>query len=255
MLIIDRRGGVLLLTLDRPDKRNSLHPALIEKLRAALDEADGDRDTRAVVLTGAGTAFCAGLDLHHLAGLAEDDRVAYMRSAFDLFRRLHELRQPVIAAVNGPAMAGGFDLAAFCDLRFCASEARFAQTEILLGLTQIMSPVHHIIGLSRAKELAMTGRSIGADEAFRIGLADRVYPSEALVPEALRFAALLADRPPEALFDTKRLAREMVGLDTLSALERMFDTIAARLRSEEHRAALEQLLDRLRQRRSGHEGS
>lgn len=249
MLIIGRYGRVLQLTLDRPEKRNSLHPELIEKLRATLEAADGDLEVRVVVLTGSGTAFCAGLDLHHLAGLPEDGRVAYMGSAFDLFRTLHRQRQPVIAAVNGPAMAGGFDLAAFCDLRFCAEEARFAQTEVLLGLTQIMSPVYHIIGLSRAKDLAMTGRSIGADEAFRMGLADRVYSSVELLPETLQFAALLAERPPHALFETKRLARSMVGLDTDSALDLMFDTIVDRLRSEEHRAALEELLARLSRNR------
>jgi enoyl-CoA hydratase/carnithine racemase len=255
MLIADRRGDVLLLTLNRPEKRNSLHPELIDKLRTTLDEADRAADIRVVVVTGAGTAFSAGLDLHHLGELAPEDRVEYMRSAFDLFRRLHDLRQPVIAAVNGPAMAGGFDLAAFCDLRFCASEARFAQTEILLGLTQIMSPVYRIIGLSRAKELAMTGQSITADEAFRIGLADRVYPAEELLPETLRFAATLAQRPPEALFETKRLAREMVGLGTAATLDLMFATIVRRLRSGEHRAALEQTLHRLRRPRSGNEGS
>lgn len=255
MLIIERRVGVLLLTLDRPEKRNSLHPELIGKLRVALGEAQGADDVRVVVLTGAGAAFSAGLDLHHLASLTEDDRVAYMRSAFDLFRELHEFSKPAVAAVNGPAIAGGFDLAAFCDLRFCAAGARFAQAEILLGLTQIMSPVYHIIGLSRAKELAMTGSSIGADEAFRIGLADRVYPDQDLLPEALRFAAILAERPPAALCETKRLAREMVGMDTASTLDLMFDAIAERLRSEEHRVALEKQLKRLGGRRSEHADS
>lgn len=250
MLIIDRHGDVLILTLDRPDKRNSLHPGLIERLGEALAEADRSRDIRVVVLTGAGTAFSAGLDLQHLSDLDGDGRVAYMRSAFDLFRSLHELRQPVIGAINGPAMAGGFDLAAFCDLRFCSEAATFAQTEILLGLTQIMSPIYHTIGLSRAKDLAMSGRSISADEAFRIGLADRVYRAEDLLPETLRFARMLSERPPAALFDTKRLARQMVGLDTLSALDHMFETIAPRLRSEEHDAALQELLVRLHHRRT-----
>jgi enoyl-CoA hydratase/carnithine racemase len=250
MLITERRAGVLVLTLDRPRKRNSLHPELIGRLRTALDEAEADDEVRVVVLTGAGPAFCAGLDLHHLIGLDDAGRVEYMRSAFVLFRRIHDLRQPVLAAVNGPAMAGGFDLAAFCDLRFCATDARFAQTEILLGLTQIMYPVYKVIGLSRAKELAMTGATITAEEAFRIGLADRVFPTAELIRETLRFAQALAANPPRALFDTKRLSREILEMDTASALARMFDTIAARLRSDEHREALESYIERLHRRRS-----
>lgn len=249
MLIAERRAGVLLLTLDRPEKRNSLHPEMIGELRSELDEAEADDEIRVVVVTGAGPAFCAGLDLQYLIGLDEAGRVEYMRSAFALFHRVYRLRQPVIAAVNGPAMAGGFDLAAFSDLRFCATDARFAQTEILLGLTQIMYPVYKVIGLSRAKELAMTGKAIGAEEAFRIGLADRVYPPEDLLPETLRFADSLAKRPPHALFDTKRLSREVAEMDSGSAMDRMFDTIADRLRSEEHLAALGSYVERLKRRR------
>jgi methylglutaconyl-CoA hydratase len=248
MLITDRRASVLVLTLDRPHKRNSLHPELIEALLAALDEAEADDGIQVVVVTGAGTAFCSGLDLQHLVGLDDGARIEYMRSAFALFRRVYELRQPVLAAVNGPAMAGGFDLAAFCDLRFCATNARFAQTEILLGLTQIVYPIYQVIGLSRARQLAMTGEAIAAEEAFRIGLADRVYPPADLLPETLRFAASLAQQPPGALAATKRLSREVVGMDAGSAMDRMFDTIATRLRSEEHRDALGSYLERLKRR-------
>lgn len=245
MLTVERRAGVLLATLERPEKRNSLHPDLIGQLLSALDEAEADDGIRAVVITGAGSAFCAGLDLQHLSELNAAGRVEYMRTAFALFRRVYELRQPVLAAVNGPAIAGGFDLAAFCDLRFCATGARFAQTEILLGLTQIMYPVYKVIGLGRARELAMTGEAITADEAFRIGLANRVYPPKDLLPETLRFAESLASRPPEALFATKRLSREIVEMDAASAMDRMFDMIVARLGSVEQREALESYLGRL----------
>lgn len=173
------------------------------------------------------------------SSLDEDGRVAYMRTALGLFRRVYELRQPVLAAVNGPAMAGGFDLAAFCDLRFCSTSGRFAQTEILLGLTQIVYPVYQVIGLGRARELAMTGEAIDAREAFRIGLVNRIHSPGDLMPETPRFATGLASRPPAALFETKRLAREIVQMDTASAMDAMFDTIAARLGTEEQRSALQ----------------
>lgn len=251
MIRVERHGPVELLTLDRPAKSNALHPELIGSLAGELARAGRDADLRAVVLTGAGRSFCAGLDLHHLAGSDADARVGYMRSAFDLFRQVHELRQPVIAAVNGPAMAGGFDLAAFSDIRLCSPEARFAQTEILLGLTQIPYPVYEAIGLGRARELALTGRAIGADEAHRIGLVSAVHAREELLPAALGLARELAGRPPEALFETKRLSRELLEPDLDAAMARTFGAIERRLRSEEHRAAVESYLARLAARRGG----
>lgn len=245
MLSIDREDAVLLLVLDRPEKRNALHPRLISELSMALDRTADDEDIRAVVLTGAGESFCAGLDLRHLSRLDVEERVTYMRSAFALFQRIYELPQPVIAAVNGPAMAGGFDLAAFSDIRLCSPEARFAQTEILLGLTQIMSPIYEVIGLGRAKELAMTGRSVAAEEAYRIGLVHAVHPRGELLGEARKLAGELARRPPEALRATKRLSREVIDMDTRQAMTRMFDVIATRLRSEEHHEAAESYVRRI----------
>src|SRR5262249_10308731 len=140
--------------------------------------AESDESVGVAVLTGAGTSFCAGLDLNHLLSLDFEGRVAYMRSFYVVFRQIYDLRQPVIAAINGPAMGGGFDLAAACDLRLCSPEAKFAETEILLGITQMIYPLYKIIGLSRAKELALTGDTISAQEAYRIGLVNRICPAD-----------------------------------------------------------------------------
>lgn len=249
MLLIERRSAVLQLTMNRPEKRNSLHPDLIARLDAALQEAEADDAIRVVVLTGAGAAFCAGLDLVHLAALDRTGRIDYMRSAFSLFQKVYELRQPVIAAVNGPAMAGGFDLAAFSDLRFCALGARFAQTEILLGLTQILYPLYETIGLGRAKELALSGQAIDAQEAYRIGLVNRVYAPHELLPETLLFAGSLAERPPQTLFATKRLSRVLMAMDVRVAMQQMFDAITERLASDEHERELGSYLERLRRAR------
>src|SRR5215510_7474412 len=181
MLIIERRANILSLKLNRAEKRNSLHPDLIDHLSNALDDAADDESLSVVVITGAGTTFCAGLDLNHLLGLETEGKVAYLETVFSLFRQIYTLPQPVIAAINGPAMAGGFDLAAFCDLRFCSPDAKFAETEVLLGITQILYPLYKIIGLSRAKELAFTGEAITAEEAYRIGLANRLFSVEELL--------------------------------------------------------------------------
>lgn len=249
MLKVEDHGRVRVLTLDRPDKSNALHPDLLGRLREALQEIQATTDVRVVVLTGSGKRFCAGLDLNHLAGLDASGRVEYMSSLFSVFQRIRNLDQPVIAAINGPAIAGGFDLAAFCDLRICTAAASFSQSEILLGLTQVAYPLYKVIGLSRAAELALTGDAIDAEEAYRIGLVSSVHEADELLPHAMGLAGRMAERPPEALFETKRLLGEIIELDTSAAFERMFEAIRDRLRSQEHQEALAVYMDRLEQRR------
>jgi enoyl-CoA hydratase/carnithine racemase len=234
MLLIEREPGVLRLTLNRPDKRNSLHPELLKILTTEFTQVAADPQISVVVLTGAGSSFCAGLDLQHLLSLDTAGKVAYMRQLFDLFERMYMLPQPIIAAINGPAMAGGFDLAAFCDLRLCVPTAKFAQTEILLGITQIPFPLYESIGVTRAKELAFTGEAISAEEAYRIGFVNHVYQPEDLLTEALKLADKLAARPRQTLFATKRLSRELLDADTATAFRRMFEAISERLQAEEH---------------------
>ena len=251
MLKVEDQKHVRLLTLDRPEKSNALHPDLLGRLSDALDETGTIHGIHVVVLTGTGTRFCAGLDLKHLAGLDVSGRVEYMGSLFSIFRQIRHLPQPVIAAVNGPAIAGGFDLAAFCDLRVCGTSATFAQTEILLGLTQVAYPLYKVVGLSRAAELALTGDAIGAEEAHRIGLVSRVHEDDALLPSVLDLARRMAERPPEALFATKRLTREVIGLDEDTAFGRMFEAISERLRSPEHLEALSVYMDHLKRRSAG----
>ena len=249
MLTIERRNAVLLVTFSRPEKRNSLHPDLIRDFTDALAQADGDETLGAVVLTGTGSSFCAGLDLNHLLSLESEGKVAYMRSFFALFREIYNLTQPVIAAVNGPAMGGGFDLAVACDLWLCSPEAKFAETEVLLGITQMIYPLYKIIGLSRAKELALTGNTISAEEAYRIGLVNHIWPAGELLEQALALAETLASRPRQALFETKRLSRELIELNTEAAFERMFDAVSERLESEEHRHAAAKYAASLKQRK------
>lgn len=250
MLISERRDAVLSLTLNRPDKRNALHPDLLRTLQDAIDRAVDDATLATLVITGAGPSFCAGLDLQHLLSLDAEGKIAYMRQLFDLFERMYTLPQPIIAAINGPAMAGGFDLAAFCDLRLCAPAAKFAQTEVLLGITQILFPLYKSIGLTRAKELALVGEAISAEEAYRIGFVNHIYRAESLLDEALRLAEKLAARPRQALFETKRLSRELVEADTATAFRLMFETISERLQSAEHKQQAAEYVERLKQKKT-----
>jgi len=242
-------GAVLSLTLNRPERSNSLHPDLVDQLSAALDEVSTDRDRNVVIVTGSGSTFCAGLDLELLLNWSAEQKLSYLDSVIKVFRRIWALPQPVIAAVNGAAIAGGFDLAAFCDIRLAAHEAIFGQAEINIGLTQIIHPLYKSIGLARAKEMAMTGQNISADEAYRIGLVNHIYPRNELLSRARELALVLASKPREALFATKRLTRELIDMDTNTALDEIMKTFRACLGSEEHKRRTYEVLETVKQRK------
>jgi enoyl-CoA hydratase len=203
------------LTLSRPDALNTLNEALVSELHARLEAVEHDPACRVVVLTGAGRAFCAGLDLR---GYGDDELVAArgkvrrtlerQREIAGLARRLHELRQPVISAVNGPAAGGGLALALASDIRIASATAVFAVSFIRAGFsgcdigTSWLLP--RIVGTGRAHELMLTGRRVGADEALRIGLVtDLVQPGE-LMGAALAKADEILLNPPLSVELTKQ---------------------------------------------------
>lgn len=249
MLLTEQRGKILWLTLNRPEKRNALHPTLVQEMLQLLENIASDNELQVVVLTGAGTAFSAGLDLETTLGETTVSTESKLGMVFNLFQRLYALPQPVIAAINGPAIAGGFDLAQFCDLRLCVPEAIFAQAEINLGLTQMIYPLYKSIGITRAREWALTGAVISAEEACRAGFINHIYPAATLEEEAMKLAEALAAKPRQALLATKQLSRELLEMDAASAFDRMGGAIQERLRSAEHQDALQSHWARLRERK------
>lgn len=235
LVLTSQEGAIQIITLNRPEKSNALHPDLVNQLAEILEAVASNQQVSVIVITGAGRSFSAGLDLELLLKWTSEEKLAYLDTVMLVFRSVWEMPQPVIAAVNGPAIAGGFDLAAFCDIRLASTDAIFGQAEINIGLTQIIHPLYKSIGLANAKELALTGQSISAAEAYRIGLVNHVYPGEELMTRALELAALLASKPRTALLETKRLTRELIDLDTKSALNETDRTFRRCLESAEHR--------------------
>ena len=246
MVLAHAEDGVLTLTLNRPDKRNALHPELVQSLSELITEAADDESIAVIVITGSGGAFCAGLDIDLLAAWSSVERMEYLDSAIAMLRNIWDAPQPTIAAVDGPAIAGGFDLAAFCDIRLASPDAFFGQAEINMGLVQIVHPLYKTIGLGRAKELALTGANISADEAYRIGLVNHVYPAAELLERAHAMAAVMASKPRFALFETKRLTRELIDLDTAEALEQVEQSFCRCLNTHEHHERVARFLERHR---------
>jgi len=219
-------GRVLTLTLNRPEARNALNRTLLDALLAELDRAANDPGIGVVVLTGNGPAFCAGADLKEVAGNMDGDdpfTAAYERTNQSL--RVHQLLPrlpvPVIAAVNGVAVAGGCGLAMSCDIVFAAESARFGYPEVNRGLVaaMVMVSLSRVVGRRQALELLLSGRLLPAAEALSLGMVNRVVPDESLLATVQEYAQAMAAKPATGLRFTKDLYRQVQEMDYDRALE------------------------------------
>ncbi len=204
--------GVVMLTLALPERRNAMTEELTAAWAEAVSRLAGDRSVRAVVVTGEGTAFCAGGDLSWIdAGGAEVDALRTKMRAFYLtWLSIRDLEVPVIAAVNGPAIGAGLCLALACDLRYAAPTARFGAPFAALGMHPGMAASYLLpeaVGTPRAREMLYTGKIYGAEEAAEIGLINGVLPAERLVDDVVATAAKVAGMAPVAMRLTKAALR------------------------------------------------
>ena len=186
-LLLAVHDGIATITINRPDKLNALNDLLIGELDAVLDEIDARDDARGIILTGAGRAFVAGADIAELAKQGPFDGKARALRGQAVFRKLERSPRPVIAAVNGFALGGGCELAMACHIRLAAEGAKFAQPEVKLGIGPGYGGsqrLPRIVGRGRALQLLLTGETIDAAEAFRIGLVNRVVPAADLLAQA-----------------------------------------------------------------------
>ena len=223
VLLREAEGGVLTLTLNRPDKRNALNSELIDVLRAAAEDADLDPDVRVIVIRGAGRDFCAGLDLAELLASVDRslaDNEAAALSLGELFLVLRRIPKPVIAAVRGNALAGGCGLATACDLVLAAADARLGYPEVQRGFVPAMVLVllRRLVGEKLAFDLAATGRLLTAGEAREAGLVSRVVSSETFDTEVASVAAALAGGSATALGLTKKLLYDLDGLSVADGI-------------------------------------
>jgi enoyl-CoA hydratase/carnithine racemase len=250
------QSQVAILTLNTPQRRNALAS---EEQYAGIEQAcatvSRDRGVRALVVTGAGSAFCAGGDIKQMLERvrdpslrAVDDRYHYKEGIHRIPLALYQLEVPTIAAVNGPAIGAGLDLACMCDIRIAAQEARFAESFVKLGIIPGDGGaflLQRIVGPSKAAEMTFTGDAIGAQEALECGLVSEVVPGERLLEHALALARRIAANPPHALRMAKRLMREAqhARLESVLELSGAFQAIAHNTR--EHAECIAAAVDRL----------
>ncbi len=208
-LKLEREGEVAIITLNRPEKRNAISTEMIEELLAALDEVESS-GARVVILTGAGKAFCSGMDLEGLRAIASqtpEEHLEDSRRMAKMFRRVYSFPLPIIAAVNGAALAGGCGLATLADFTLAVPEAKFGYTEVRIGFVPAIVSVflRRQIGEKRARDLLLSGRVFDAAEAQAVGLVTRLEPAEKLLEAAKELAATLVASSPASLARTKRV--------------------------------------------------
>ncbi len=223
-LLVERpQPGVVVVTLNRPRQRNAITFQMFDELHDLCDRLMGDEDARAVVITGAGEGFCAGLDLDEamtLPDMSPHEMMLGQQRWAGAFVKFHELPQPVIAAVNGAAAGGGLGLALVADIRLASPAARFNAAFVRIGLSAgdvgVSWSLPRVVGLGVAAEIMLTGRFVDAAEAQRIGLVNRVVAAETLLEEAFAVAAQIASNTPFGVTLTKRVLNANVDAGSLS---------------------------------------
>ncbi len=211
-VLVKTEEGICWISLNRPDKLNSMTLEMHETVRGAIDEAEADDTVGCIVVTGVGRAFCAGADVSHIAKFSPEEGREFSEKGQETIVKILECPKPVVAAVNGYALGGGCELAAACDFRIASDKARFGQPEIGLGLvpgwgaTQLL---RRIVGPAKAVEMIATGAMVNAEEAQRIGLANKVVDLEKFEEEVKAFAYSLARGPGLAL----KLAKKLIKVD------------------------------------------
>lgn len=258
--------GVAILTMNRPDQRNALtRYAYFQEFVDLCEKMSGDLSVRAVILTGRGPAFCAGGNIKDMqertgifAGSTSELRDNYRNGVQRIPLAFYNLEIPTIAAVNGPAIGAGCDLACMCDIRIASEKAVFAESFVQLGMVPGDGGawlLQRAVGLSKACEMAFTGDPIDAREALACGLASRVVPAEALLDEARALARRIARNPSGALRMSKRLIREAqhLRLDTILEMSAALQAIAQH--SDDHLSAVKKLSAKMSSARGKKAGS
>lgn len=255
-VLVERNDGIAVVRLNRPQRRNAFTDvAMIDEVADTIRALDRDREVRCLVLTGNGSAFSAGGDLKAMLDRTslvdrerpEATRMAYRRGIQQLPELFEALEVPVIAAVNGPAMGAGCDLAMMCDIRIASETARFAESFVKVGIVPGDGGAYllpKVVGMSKALEMSLTGDAINPAEALACGLVSKVVAPDQLLPAAREMAARIAVNPPQAVRLTKRLLRESqhMRLSTLLEMSAAYQALAHGTR--DHREAVDSMLEK-----------
>lgn len=240
---------VATVTIYRPEKRNALSPEVLSEIEALFNELSNNKDVNVIVLTGGEKYFSAGFDLNFIRTLEKVSNEEFTALFHRAYRAIMFCTQPVICAVGGPAIAGGFDLTLMCDIRYASERAKFGQREIALSLTPLLDPLWRIIGLGRAKEVALTGRIYDAHEAERMGYVSKVFPEGELLESVSEIARTMATYDHDTLKETKQLSNHIIDNDLDGAMRLQEWLFRSFIGSDDNHARVDALLESLKKRK------
>ncbi|MGH9836513.1 MAG: enoyl-CoA hydratase/isomerase family protein [Blastocatellia bacterium] len=246
-ILLERRGRVALITINRPDKLNALNIATRKELAEALDELRNDDEVRVVVITGAGEkAFIAGADINEFAGRTAIQQRAVMK-ARSVLTAAEDFPKPLIAMINGFCLGGGCELALSCDIRIASDRAKFGQPEINLGIipggggTQRMA---RLIGEGKTMQIVLTGEMIDAQEAYRLGLVNEIHPPAELETKTMEMANRIAEKSPVALAMAKTAVKNAARMNLREGLDQEIDLFALCFSSEDKEEGVRAFLEK-----------
>ncbi len=220
-ILYEQKGAVGVITINREKALNALNSTVLEELDQTLDNVNLD-EVRCLIVTGAGQkSFVAGADIGEMSTLTKAEGEAFGKKGNDVFRKLETFPIPVIAAINGFALGGGCEISMSCDIRICSENAVFGQPEVGLGITPGFGGTQRLarlVGAGMAKQMIYTARNIKADEAYRIGLVNAVYPQDELMPAAEKMANSIAKNAPIAVRNCKKAINEGLDADMDAAI-------------------------------------
>jgi enoyl-CoA hydratase/carnithine racemase len=250
-LLVEKKDGYAIVTMHRPGEMNALSYEMRCDLEDCFTCLEDDKDVRAIILTGGDYVFCAGLDLKEMSTLPDEEIHHFFHAVTRYMKRIYSCKKPVIGAVGGIALGSGFNLAIFCDLIIASESAIFGHPESKFGLNPLFNPLQYVVGMAKAKEITMLGQPIGAREALRIGLVNKVTPPEKMMIEAEAMAQELAKRPPEAIEAIKRISDIAHRMDKCSALDLEMDIETLLFSSAERKERMNEFMKALKDRKKG----
>jgi enoyl-CoA hydratase len=241
-IITEKKKGYAIVKLNRPNEMNAIDKTMRMELFDVFNEFDTDQDINAIIITGGGYVFSAGMDIKEVTALPDHE----IDECFDSMRKhltkIYTCKKPVIAAVGGIALGGGFNLVTVCDLVVASEGAIFCHPELKFGINPLFYPLSQIVGTIKAKEIIMLGEPIGANESLRIGLVNKVAPPDKFMQEAENMAEILSKRSPKAIEELKKLCAILPRMDKVSALDLEFSVGAKLFARDERKVHMNEVL-------------
>lgn len=218
-LIVEKKKKYAVIKLNRPHEMNAISKEMHRELYDVFTDLETDSDVRAVVLTGGEYVFSAGMDIKEMSNLPDKENDEFLKSMMKYLKKIYAFKKPVIAAVGGIALGGGFNLVTVCDLVVASESAIFCHPELKFGFNPFFYPLSQIVGMTKAKEIVMLGEPIGANEALKLGLVNKVESPERFMEVAESIADTLSQRSPRAFEELKNLCSIVPRMDKMAAID------------------------------------